>query len=32
LEHCQAAVATLVDAIAPLDQWVASDHDALLSE
>jgi hypothetical protein len=31
LEHCQAAVASLADAIGPPDQWVASHHDALLS-
>ncbi|WP_058554808.1 hypothetical protein [Thiohalocapsa sp. ML1] len=31
LAHCQAAVASLADAIGPLDQWVASHHDALLS-
>jgi hypothetical protein len=32
LEQCKAALAELVDAIGPLDQWVASDHDALLAE
>jgi hypothetical protein len=32
LERCRDSVAELVDAIGPLDQWVASDHDALLLE
>ncbi|WP_462322547.1 hypothetical protein [Halochromatium sp.] len=32
LEHCRTTIAELVDAIGPLDQWVASDHDALLAE
>jgi Transposase DDE domain len=32
LEHCKAALTELVDAIGPLDQWVASDHAALLAE
>ncbi len=32
LEHCQRAAADLVEAIGPLDQWVASDHGALLAE
>jgi hypothetical protein len=30
LEHARTAVATLADAIGPLDQWVGRDHDALL--
>jgi len=32
LEDCRTTMAELVDAIGPLDQWVASDHDALLAE
>jgi hypothetical protein len=32
LEDCRTTIAELVDAIGPLDQWVASDHDALLAE
>ncbi|MEA3644000.1 MAG: IS4 family transposase [Lamprobacter sp.] len=32
MEHCRTTIAELVDAIGPLDQWVASDHDALLAE
>ena len=32
LEDCQTTMAELVDAIGPLDQWVARDHDALLAE
>jgi hypothetical protein len=32
LEHCQATVATLADAVGPLDRWVANDHGALLTE
>ena len=32
LEHCKTAAAHLADAIGPLDQWVASDHAALLAE
>ena len=32
LEDCRTTIAELVDAIGPLDQWVASDHDALLVE
>jgi hypothetical protein len=32
LEDCRTTIAKLVDAIGPLDQWVASDHDALLVE
>lgn len=32
LDACKTAAADLVDAIGPLDQWVASDHDALLAE
>jgi hypothetical protein len=32
LEHCQATIAELITAIGPLDEWVASDHDALLAE
>jgi hypothetical protein len=30
LEHCRTTVADLVDAIGPPDQWVASNHNALL--
>ncbi|ESQ16460.1 MAG: IS4 family transposase [Thiohalocapsa sp. PB-PSB1] len=30
LEDCRTTIAELVDAIGPLDQWIASDHDALL--
>jgi hypothetical protein len=32
LEDCRTTMAELVDAIGPLDQWVATDHDALLAE
>jgi len=32
LEDCRTTMAELVHAIGPLDQWVASDHDALLAE
>jgi len=32
LEDCRTTMAELVDAIGPLDQWVANDHDALLAE
>jgi hypothetical protein len=32
LEDCRTTIAELIDAIGPLDQWVASDHDALLAE
>ena len=32
LEDCRTTIAELVDAIGPPDQWVASDHDALLAE
>ena len=32
LADCRTTMAELVDAIGPLDQWVASDHDALLAE
>jgi len=32
LAHCRESAAALVDAIGPLDQWVANDHDALLKE
>lgn len=32
LEDCRTTMAELVDAIGPLDQWAASDHDALLAE
>ncbi len=31
LEDCRPSIAELVDAIGPPDQWVASDHDALLA-
>jgi hypothetical protein len=31
LEDCRTSIAELVDAIGPPDQWVASDHDALLA-
>jgi hypothetical protein len=30
LEQCHTSVAALADAIGPLDEWVASDHSALL--
>ena len=32
LEDCPTTIAELVDAIGPLDQWVATDHGALLAE
>jgi len=32
LDDCKTAAAELVDAIALPDQWVATDHDALLAE
>ena len=32
LEHCKTAIADLLQAVGPLDQWVASDHDSLLAE
>ncbi len=32
LEDGKTAIAVLADVIGPLDQWVASDHDALLAE
>jgi hypothetical protein len=32
VEHCKAAAVDLADAIGPLDQWVASDHAALLAD
>lgn len=32
VEQCKAAAADLADAIGPLDQWVANDHDVLLAE
>jgi hypothetical protein len=32
VEHCKAAAADLADAIGPLEQWVASDHAALLAD
>ena len=32
VEQCKVAAADLADAIGPLDQWVASDHAALLAE
>jgi hypothetical protein len=32
VEHCKAAATDLADAIGPLDQWVATDHAALLAE
>ena len=32
LEDCRTTIAELVDAIGTPDQWVASDHDALLAE
>ena len=32
LEDSRTTMAELVDAIGPLNQWVASDHDALLAE
>jgi len=32
LEDCRTTIAELVDAIGTPDQWVASDHDALLTE
>jgi len=31
LEDCRTTIAELVDALGPPDQWVASDHDALLA-
>jgi hypothetical protein len=31
LEDCRTTIAELVDAIGPLDQWVSTDHDALLA-
>jgi hypothetical protein len=31
-EHCPTAAADLVDAMGPLDHWVASDDAALLGE
>jgi hypothetical protein len=32
LDDCKTVATQLVDAIGPLDQWVATDHDALLAE
>ena len=32
LEHCKRAIVDLLQAVGPLDQWVASDHDSLLAE
>jgi hypothetical protein len=32
LENCRVVATELLDAIGPLDQWVATDHDALLAE
>jgi hypothetical protein len=32
LEHCKTAIADLLQAVGPLDQWVASNHDSLLAE
>ena len=32
LEHCKTAIVDLLQAVGPLDQWVASDHDSLLAE
>jgi len=32
LEDCRSTVAELINAIGPLDQWLASDHDALLAQ
>ncbi len=31
LEDCRTTIAELVDAIGPLDQWISTDHDALLA-
>jgi len=31
LEHCRTSIAELVDAIGPPDEWVATEHDALLA-
>jgi len=31
LEDCRTTIAELLDALGPLDKWVASEHDALLT-
>ncbi|WP_462321323.1 hypothetical protein [Halochromatium sp.] len=32
LENCRSTLDELINAIGPIDQWVASDHDALLAK